>query len=487
MSESRPAAVIVLAAGEGTRMKSKTPKVLHELCGRSMLGHVLASARALEPEQLLVVVGHGRDLVTAHIAATDPAAKTVVQEPQGGTGHAVRAAIEEVDVPHGTVVVGYGDTPLLRTETLAELIRAHEAAGNAMTVLSAEVPDPTGYGRVVRDTAGAVREIVEDKDAGADQREIREINSGVYAFDGAVLATAVTRLPTDNVQGEEYLTDVLGILRGEDRRVGAVAASEPTDILGINDRVQLAEVHRLRNERLLTYWMRAGVTVIDPHTTWLDIDVTCERDAVIQPNTQLTGRTHIAEDASVGPDCTLRDTSVGAASAVHNAVCDGAEIGPGASVGPYAYLRPGTKLARGAKVGTYVETKNADVGAGTKVPHLTYVGDATIGEGANIGAATVFVNYDGQDKHHSTVGDHAFVGCDTMLVAPADVGDGAYTAAGSVITETIPPGALGVARGRQRNIEGWVERRRSDTPSAEAARKASGGTGGERPAEDEHG
>lgn len=484
VSESRPAAVIVLAAGEGTRMKSKTPKVLHELCGRSMLAHVLGSARALEPEQLVVVVGHGRDAVTAHLAAIDPAAKAVVQEPQRGTGHAVRTAVEEVGVPRGTVVVGYGDTPLLRAETLAELTRAHEAAGNTMTVLSAEVPDPTGYGRVIRDTAGAVREIVEDKDASPEQREIREINSGVYALDGGVLASAINRVSTDNAQGEEYLTDVLGILRGDGRRVGALVAREHTDILGINDRVQFAEVHRLRNERLLTSWMRAGVTVVDPRTTWLDVEVTCEPDAVIHPHTQLTGRTHVAEGATVGPECTLRDTHVGAGATVCNAVCEEAQLGPEVAVGPYAYLRPGTRLAPGAKAGTYVETKNAEIGAGTKVPHLSYVGDATIGEGTNIGAATVFVNHDGRDKHHSTVGDHAFVGCDTMLVAPAHVGDGAYTAAGSVITDEVPPGALGVARGRQRNIAGWVEHRRSDTPSADAARRAGGDTGGQRPAED---
>lgn len=307
MSESRPAAVILLAAGEGTRMKSKTPKVLHELCGRSMLGHVLASAQGLHPEQVLVVVGHGREAVTAHLATAAPAAKAVVQEPQRGTGHAVRTVIESVGVPRGTVVVGYADTPLLRTETFAELVRAHQTTGNAVTVLAATVPDPRGYGRVVRDPAGDVREVVEQKDATAEQQEIREINSGVYAFDGALLADAIARLSTDNVQGEEYLTDVVGILRGDGHRVGAVTAPDHTDILGVNDRRQLAAVRRECNERLLGHWMREGVTIVDPATTWVDVDVTFEPDATVLPNTHLTGHTHVAADAAVGPECTLHD------------------------------------------------------------------------------------------------------------------------------------------------------------------------------------
>ena len=453
-------------------MKSAVPKVLHELCGRSLLGHVLASAREIDPEQLLVVVGHGRDAVTEHLGQIDPAAKAVVQEPQRGTGHAVRTVIEATGAPTGTVVVGYGDIPLLRGETLAQLTAAHEAAGNAVTILSAEVPDPSGYGRVVRDTAGAVREIVEHKDATLAQRDIREINSGVYAFDGALLAAAIARLSTDNAQGEEYLTDAFGILRGDGHLVGAVIAADHTDILGINDRVQLAEVRRLRNERLLEHWMREGVTVVDPRTTWLDVDVTFEPDVVVQPNAHVRGRTHVSGGAEIGPDVTLTDTHVGSGASVRNAVCQAAEIGPDAVVGPFTYLRPGTKLSRKAKTGAYVETKNAEVGESAKVPHLTYLGDATIGTGANIGAATVVVNYDGQEKNHTTVGAHARIGSDTMLVAPVRVGDGAYTAAGTVVTEDVPPGALAVARGRQHNAEGWVERKRSGTRSAEAARRA---------------
>ncbi|MEO3812087.1 bifunctional UDP-N-acetylglucosamine diphosphorylase/glucosamine-1-phosphate N-acetyltransferase GlmU [Sphaerisporangium sp. B11E5] len=472
MSVPRPAAVIVLAAGEGTRMKSATPKVLHELCGRALVDHMLDAARGLAPERLIVVVGHAREQVQAHLAATGPDARPVVQEEQNGTGHAVRCVLEAVGTINGTVLVTYGDTPLLRTETLAELLATHGAEGNAVTVLTAEVPDPAGYGRIVRDTAGAVLAIVEDRDATPEQRAIREMNSGVYAFDGLLLADAVKRVSTANAQGEEYLTDVLAILREDGHRVGAYVAADHVEVEGVNDRVQLSFARRVLNDRLLEAHMRAGVTVMDPATTWVDVDVAIEADTVLHPGTRLHGRTSIGTGAHVGPDTTLTDTTVGPDAVVRNAVCDGAEIGPGASVGPYAYLRPGTVLGRKAKAGAYVEMKNSRVGDGSKVPHLTYVGDATIGEGTNIGASSVFVNYDGVEKHHTTIGDHVRIGSDNMLIAPVTVGDGAYTAAGSVITNEVPPGAMAVARSRQRNIEGWVTRRRAGTKSAEAARAA---------------
>jgi bifunctional UDP-N-acetylglucosamine pyrophosphorylase/glucosamine-1-phosphate N-acetyltransferase len=465
----RPAAVIILAAGEGTRMKSKTPKILHELSGRTLVDHMLTAARGLKPERLIVVVGHARERVRAHLAQTSPDAQIVVQSEQKGTGHAVRTVLESVGTIGGTVLVTYGDTPLLRAETLAALLERHGEDGNAVTVLTAEVPDPYGYGRIIRDATGAVLEIVEERDADPEQRAIKEMNSGVYAFDGLLLADAVKRVSTSNVQGEEYLTDVLSILRQDGHRVGAHVAADYVEVEGVNDRVQLAFVGKVLNSRLLEAHMRAGVTVIDPASTWVDVDVTLEPDVVIHPGTQLHGRTTVAEGAEIGPATTLTDTVVGEGALVRNAVCVEAEIGPEALVGPYAYLRPGTVLARKAKAGTYVEMKNARVGEGAKVPHLTYVGDATIGAGANIGASSIFVNYDGVNKHHSTVGEHAFVGCDTMLVAPVNIGDGAYTAAGSVIDSDVPPGAIGVARGRQRNIEGWVARKRAGTKSAQAA------------------
>ncbi|HKB29731.1 MAG TPA: bifunctional UDP-N-acetylglucosamine diphosphorylase/glucosamine-1-phosphate N-acetyltransferase GlmU [Streptosporangiaceae bacterium] len=472
MSVSRPAAVIVLAAGEGTRMRSRVPKVLHELCGRSMLGHVVMSARQIDPERLIVVAGHGRDLVAAHLAEHAPEARVVVQDRIGGTGHAVRTVIDATGVIPGTVLVTYGDTPLLRAETLARLAAEHSAAGNAVTVLTAAVGDPTGYGRIVRDRDGAMSEIVEERDATPKQRAITEINSGVYAFDGALLADAAKRVSTANAKGEEYLTDVVAILRGDGHKTGTVVAADAAEVEGVNDRAQLAGARRLCNDRLLRYWMLAGVTIVDPATTWIGVDVTLEPDSEIWPGTALEGRTAVGAGARIGPGCVLRDTTVAEGATVTHAVCESAQIGPGASVGPFAYLRPGTLLGPGAKAGTYVELKNAVVGPGSKVPHLTYVGDAEIGEQSNIGAATVFVNYDGVAKHRSTIGDHVRVGSDTMLVAPVHVGDGAYTAAGSVINQDVPPGALAVARARQRNIEGWVSHRRPGTAAARAAEAA---------------
>ncbi|MGW9023623.1 bifunctional UDP-N-acetylglucosamine diphosphorylase/glucosamine-1-phosphate N-acetyltransferase GlmU [Streptomyces sp. NPDC055722] len=471
MSANRPAAVVVLAAGEGTRMKSATPKVLHDICGRSLVGHVLAAARELKPEHLVVVVGHAREQVSAHVTGIDPDVRTAVQAEQNGTGHAVRMALEELGGSvDGTVVVVCGDTPLLTGETLQQLAGTHEGDGNAVTVLTAEVPDATGYGRIVRDGGtGAVTAIVEHKDASESVRAIKEINSGVFAFDGQLLAEALGKVRTDNSQGEEYLTDVLGILREAGHRVGACVAADHREIAGINNRVQLAEARRLLNGRLLVEAMLAGVTIVDPATTWVDVTVTFEQDAVVQPGTQLLGSTHIGEGAEVGPNSRLKDTVVGAGARVDNTVSNGASVGPQASVGPYAYLRPGTRLGLKSKVGTYVETKNASIGEGTKVPHLSYVGDATIGEYTNIGAASVFVNYDGKDKHHTTVGSHCRTGSDNMFVAPVTIGDGAYTAAGSVITKDVPPGSLAVARGQQRNIEGWVARKRPGSAAAKAA------------------
>ncbi|MEV6110292.1 bifunctional UDP-N-acetylglucosamine diphosphorylase/glucosamine-1-phosphate N-acetyltransferase GlmU [Streptomyces sp. NPDC051940] len=473
MSVNRPAAVVVLAAGEGTRMKSRTPKVLHAICGRSLVGHVVTAAQELDPEHLVVVVGHGREQVTAHLAEVAPTVRTAVQAEQNGTGHAVRIALEELGRQlDGTVVVVCGDTPLLTGETLRALAGAHTADGNAVTVLTAEVPDSTGYGRIVRGADGAVEAIVEHKDASDAQRAIGEINSGVFAFDGKLLAEALTQVRTDNSQGEEYLTDVLGILRAAGHRVGASVAADHREILGINNRVQLAEARRLLNGRLLERAMLAGATVVDPSSTWIDATVTFEPDSVVHPGTQLHGATRLAAGAEVGPGCTLTDTTVGEDARVINAVAVGAVIGAGASVGPYAYLRPGSELGPKAKVGTYVETKNAKIGEGTKVPHLSYVGDATIGDYTNIGAASVFVNYDGMAKHHTTVGSHCRTGSDNMFVAPVTVGDGAYTAAGSVITKDVPAGALAVARGQQRNIEGWVARKRPGSAAAQAAQAA---------------
>ena len=344
MTESRPAAVIILAAGEGRRMKSRTPKVLHALGGRTLLGHVLATAADLRPDRLIVVVGQGRELVSAHVAERAPGATVVVQHRQEGTGNAVRTALEAVGQIHGVVVVTYGDTPLLRSETLAELVAAHRTAGNAVTALTARVPDPAGYGRIVLDGDGVFTEIVEEVDATPEQRAIDEINSGVYAFDGDLLADAVKRVATDNAKGEEYLTDVVAILRADGHRAGCVRAADPAEVEGVNDRVQLARARRLYNDRVLARWMLAGVTIVDPATTWIDADVRLEADVEIGPGSQLQGHTTIEAGARIGPGCLLTDTTVARNAAVTHSVCVSARIGPGARVGPFADLGPGSEV-----------------------------------------------------------------------------------------------------------------------------------------------
>jgi bifunctional UDP-N-acetylglucosamine pyrophosphorylase/glucosamine-1-phosphate N-acetyltransferase len=416
----------------------------------------------------VVVVGHAREEVSAAAVAAAPRADIVVQEQQFGTAHAVRMVIESIGALSGTVIVTYGDMPLLRGQTLGELASRHVAAGNAVTVLTARGDFP-GFGRIVRDADGAFLRIVEERDATAAERDIDEFNSGCYAFDGALLADAVKRVTTDNSQQEEYLTDVVEILRGDGHPVGTVLAAESAEIMGVNDRVQLAQARRALNDRILRDWMLAGVTVTDPASTWIDVTVTIGQDAEIGPQAQLEGATVIGAGAKVGPGCLLEDTTVGEDAVLLHAVCRQSEIGPRVTIGPFAYLRPGASIAADAHIGTYVELKKSHIGTGAKVPHLTYVGDATIGAGSNIGAGTIFANYDGARKHHTEVGENAFVGSNTVLVAPVTVGDGAYTAAGSAIQEDVPAGDLGIARGRQHNSDGWVLRNRQGTRSAEAA------------------
>ena len=465
-------AVVVLAAGQGTRMRSTTPKVLHTLGGRSLLGHVLAAAEPLAAGATVVVVGSGRDQVEAHLADIATEAVAVVQEQQLGSGHAAEVALSAVPDLEGAVLVVNGDSPLLTTRTLSALVAAHDAAGSVFTVLTAEVDDPTGLGRIVRDERGAPRAIVEERDASDEQRAIREVNAGVYVADAGTLRRVLAGIGTSNAQGEQYLTDALAPLVDDGAPTAAVRADDPDDVLGCNDRRELAERRRTLNDRVLDDLMRSGVTVVDPQTTWVDVTCSVGTDALLEPGTQLRGTTSVAGGAVVGPDTTLVDCEVAEGATVVRSHCLGAAIGPDATVGPFSYLRPGSRLERGAKVGAFVETKNVQVGEGSKVPHLSYVGDATIGQGANIGAATVFVNYDGVAKHRTTVGDHVRIGSDTMLVAPVTVGDGAYTAAGSVITSDVPPGAMGVARAPQRNVAGWVRRRRPGSPAAEAAAAA---------------
>ncbi len=347
MSVSRPAAVIILAAGEGTRMKSDTPKVLHAICGETLLGHVLAAARETDPVRVIVVVGHRRREVTDYLAQHAPDAQPVVQHRQGGTGHAVRTVIEEVGLDHGTIVVACADTPLLRGATLAALVREHHATEAAATVLTARVANPTGYGRIIRDESGDFLAIVEEADATPAQRAVDEINSGVYAFEAHLLGDAVKRVPTDNAKGEEYLTDVVAILRAEGQHVASVTLDDPDEVLGVHDRAQLARARHIFNARLLGSWMGAGVTIVDPATTWIDTGVSLARDVEIGPGTQLEGRTAVAEGARVGPGSQLRDTAVGERATVIQSFCRGADIGAGAVVGPFAYLPPGSKVDAG--------------------------------------------------------------------------------------------------------------------------------------------
>lgn len=458
-------------------MRSATPKVLHPIAGRPLVEHAVRAAAGLDPDHLVVVIGHGRDLVGEHLAALSedlgrPVA-TAVQEEQNGTGHAVGCALEAVPAGiTGTILVSYGDVPLLDTATLSALLAEHTGAGNAVTVLTSVVAEPSGYGRILRDEGGNVLSIVEHSDCTEQQLEIAEINSGVYAFDAEVLVDGLTGLSTENAQGELYLTDILGIARSDGRAVGALVVDDPWLTEGVNDRVQLAALGTELNRRIVRHWQRAGVTVVDPATTWLDVDVTLARDVVIEPGVQLRAGTTVGEGALIGPDCTLSGVAIGAGATVVRTHGSDSVIGDGASVGPFTYLRPGTKLGDQAKLGTFVETKSAQIGTGSKVPHLTYVGDATIGEYSNIGASSVFVNYDGVTKHHTTIGSHVKTGSDNMFVAPVSVGDGAYSGAGTVIRRNVPPGALAVSGTPQRNIEGWVARRRPGTPSAEAAQKA---------------
>lgn len=478
MSQAPSRTVVVLAAGEGKRMKSATPKMLHSLLGRTLLGHVLHAAEAAAASRTVVVVGHRADQVRAHLAEIAPGATPVLQAEQNGTGHAVRIALDAIPEAAGTIVVLNADVPLLRPETVEALVAAHEATGKGATVLAAEVADPTGLGRIVRDADGNLERIVEERDASAEVRALREINAGIYVFDAVLLREALGKLSTDNDQGEEYLTDVFGILAAVGHPVGVHVAADAQETLGCNDRAELSRLRALLRDRVNTAWMRSGVSILDPATTWIDVTVTIEPDAVIDQNCQLQGATKVATGAVIGPDTTLADTVVEECATVLRSHSIGAEIGPDASVGPYSYLRPGTRLGRKSKVGGFVETKNAELGAGAKVPHLSYVGDATIGPKANIGAGTIFANYDGVNKNHTTVGEAAFVGSDTVLIAPVEIGPGAYVAAGSAIGKDVPAGNLGVTRAQQRNIEEWTARKRPGTVSAEAAAKAAGKAAG---------
>ena len=463
--------VIVLAAGEGTRMKSKSAKVLHEIAGRTIIENLLAAVKPLEAKNLTVVVGSHKDEVIEHLSKIAPKAKTIFQEKRNGTGGAAQLALAS-HKGDGTVLILAGDTPLLTTQTLQEFIDLHASHKNKASVLTALLPDPTGYGRIIRGGDGVILKIVEEKDATDSEKDIDEINTGVYLFESKVLSVVISKIQSNNSQKELYLTDVISLLNDQKESVHAIVSNDYTETLGINDRTQLAECAAIMRDRINNQYMLAGVSIIDPTTTWIDAGVKIEADVVIYPSSSISGESVIKSGAIIGPRTTLVDCEVGSGASVIESFATKSKIGAGAKVGPYTYLRKGTVLDSDSKAGAFVEIKNSTVGKGSKVAHLSYVGDAQIGQESNIGAATVFVNYDGENKHQTKIGDQVRIGSDTMLVAPVTIGDGAYTAAGSVINEDVPAGAIGIGRARQVNILGWVLKKRKDSKSAAAAKKA---------------
>ncbi len=463
-------AIIVLAAGQGTRMKSRLPKVLHAVAGRPLVGHVLTTAGRLGADHIEVVVRHERDQVVGALSEAYPEAIFVDQDDIPGTGRAVQVAVDALpDDFDGDVLVLSGDCPLADADTLQQFLAAHREAEAAATLMTAVVDDPTGYGRVIRDASGDVDRIVEQKDASDDEIAVREINAGMYVFRVGVLREYLPAVGVDNAQGEMYLTDVPGMLRRDGSRVAASVVSDVTVTFGVNDRAQLAEVGRLLNARIVRRWQLEGVTIIDPATTWIDDDATLSPDVTVLPHTQLLGATVIAPGAVIGPDTTLVDCEVGEDAIVRRTDATLAVIGAGATVGPFSFLRPNTELGAGGKIGAYVETKNAQIGEGSKVPHLSYVGDATIGRGVNLGASTITANYDDVNKHRTEIGDEVHTGSHTVLVAPVRLGAGAKTGAGAVVRKDVPAGALAMTVAPQRNIEGWVEKNRAGTGAADAA------------------
>jgi bifunctional UDP-N-acetylglucosamine pyrophosphorylase/glucosamine-1-phosphate N-acetyltransferase len=430
-------------------MRSEVPKVLHPLCGRPMLLHVVDALAELPLERIVIVVGHGAERVTKTLQeqlATEVPVEFVEQRVQRGTGDAVSvaltaAAFEDLDAEDDILVLP-GDTPLLTAETLARLATEHRVSEAAATILSARLPDPTGYGRVVRDHNDRVDRVVEHVDATAEEREIDEINTSIYCFRRTLLAPALRRITPENAQGEYYLTDAIEVLRAAGHKVVAMVTNDAAESVGVNDRAQLADAEAQLRRRINENWMREGVSMVDPSRTYVDASVELDPDVRLLPGTMLVGRTTIGSGSVIGPDSYLSDAIVGERSTVANSTVLEAEIGDDCSVGPYAYLRPGTRLATGAKVGTFVEVKNSEIGEGTKVPHLSYIGDAEVGPGTNLGASTITANYDGVDKHRTKIGRGVHTGVHTSLRAPVELGDGSETGAGSVVTNDVEPGIL---------------------------------------------
>lgn len=466
----RQLAVVVLAAGEGTRMKSSLPKVLHEIAGLPLIGHVLATAHSLSAQHVIAVLRHEKEKISEYVSTHFPSTVIAIQDEIPGTGRAVEAALERLPASYdGDVLVLSGDVPLIDVSSIAELIERHHSSKSIGTLVSCQMDNPFGYGRIVR-SRGELVGIVEQKDASEEERTISEVNAGVYVFDFGHLKAALAKVTTQNASKEKYLTDVVSLMIDK----GLVQAHQISDhwlVAGVNDRAQLSEVARELNSRIVRAWQLAGVSIDEPATTWIDVTVQIGQDAKILPSTRLSGITRIGVGAVIGPDSSLTDCEVGDLAVVSRTVAENVKIASKTKVGPFSYLRPGTELGEGGKIGAFVETKNAKIGPGAKVPHLSYVGDAEIGEGSNIGAGTIFANYDGENKHQTKIGSHVRTGSGNVFVAPITIGDGAYTAAGSTIRKDVEPGALARNPMPQENLADWVLEKRPGSDSASAAKR----------------
>ena len=447
---------IILAAGKGTRMKSKLPKVLHKVCGKPMLQHVIDAAKSAGSTREIVVVGAGAELVEQSFSDVE----FVLQAEQLGTGHAVLCTKEKFENSKGTVLVLCGDTPLFTGELLKKFVDKHSESNAAATVLTAEMPDATGYGRIIREDDGTFKKIVEHKDANSYERQITEVNAGVYCFDIEKLFAALAQVKNENAQGEYYLPDVLSILKNDNEKINAVTADDYRQTLGINSRAQLADAAKILRQRKNLEIMAGGVTMIDPATTFIDADVEIGQDTVIYPNTYLEGKTKIGENCAIGPNSKFTNMIIGDNVQAQFCYCHDAEICDDVILGPYVHIRPNTKISNKVKIGNFVEVKNSNIGEGSKLPHLQYIGDTDMGSGCNLGCGTITVNYDGKKKHRTTIGDNVFVGCNSNLIAPVTIEDGAYIAAGSTITKNVPENNLAVARSRQTNIADWNDKRK---------------------------
>jgi len=444
---------IVLAAGQGTRMQSELYKVLHPVCGKSMVAHVIDNIRILGADRIVTIVGHGAEMVEETLGEKSD---YVLQDKQLGTAHAVQQAERLIGNLSGTTLVVCGDTPLIRPETMQALIEHHNKLGAKATILTAIADDPTGYGRIIRGDDGQVLRNVEQKDATLEEQKVIEINTGTYCFDNRALFASLQKVKNDNSQGEYYLPDVIGILRSEEALVSAYVTEDFSETLGINDRVVLSKAEAVMRGRIAEKHMRNGVTITNPENTYISADAVIGKDTTLQPGTMIEGNTVIGEKCVIGPNSQIVDSLIGEGSTVHSSVILSSEVGKNTAIGPFAHIRPDSSLGNNVKVGNFVEVKKSTLGEGSKAAHLSYIGDANIGSGVNLGCGTIIVNYDGKEKHVTTIEDDAFIGCNSNLIAPVSIGKGAYVAAGSTISKNVPKDALAIARARQENKEGYA-------------------------------